>query len=80
MASSNPFLEDDDDVINTKEKASTLYQKSSGSEKTMEEFIVLKLLGKGTFGKVYLVQHSENKNLYAMKSIRKDIVVDQEAI
>jgi protein-serine/threonine kinase len=38
----------------------------------------MKMVGKGTFGKVYLVQHLHTKKLYAMKCIRKDIVIDNE--
>jgi serine/threonine protein kinase len=36
------------------------------------------MVGKGTFGKVYLVQHLTTKQVYAMKCIRKDIVIDNE--
>jgi serine/threonine protein kinase len=40
----------------------------------------LKVIGKGGFGKVFLVQKissGKNKgNAYAMKSIRKDVILD----
>lgn len=36
------------------------------------------MVGKGTFGKVYLVQQKETNNLFAMKCIRKDIIIDNE--
>jgi len=36
------------------------------------------MIGKGTFGKVYLVQNQHTKEIYAMKCIRKDIVIDNE--
>ena len=35
------------------------------------------MLGKGSFGEVYLVQKKENKNLYAMKVLKKDKVFQQ---
>jgi hypothetical protein len=44
----------------------------------LEDFIIMKMVGKGTFGKVFLVQHMHNKKIYAMKCIRKDIVIDNE--
>jgi serine/threonine protein kinase len=44
----------------------------------LEDFIIMKMVGKGTFGKVYLVQHLHKKKIYAMKCIRKDIVIDNE--
>lgn len=36
------------------------------------------MIGKGTFGKVYLVEHSTTHKLYAMKCIRKDIILENE--
>lgn len=34
------------------------------------------MIGKGTFGKVYLVQQAKTDRLYAMKCIRKDIIIE----
>lgn len=36
------------------------------------------MVGKGTFGKVFMVQHIKNKGFYAMKCIRKDVVLENE--
>ena len=36
------------------------------------------MVGKGTFGKVFLVENSYSHQLYAMKCIRKDKVIDNE--
>ena len=36
------------------------------------------MIGKGTFGKVFLVENVHTKNIYAMKCIRKDTVIDNE--
>jgi serine/threonine protein kinase len=38
------------------------------------------ILGKGSFGKVYLVYLPNNQTYYAMKSIRKDIVLDNDSL
>jgi serine/threonine protein kinase len=35
-------------------------------------FIVHSLIGKGSFGEVYLVEKKSNKNLYAMKVLNKN--------
>ena len=35
-------------------------------------------MGKGAFGKVYLVMNRNTKKTYAMKCIRKDIVIDMD--
>jgi len=40
-----------------------------------EDFKVLKVLGKGAFGKVVLVQHKEGNELYALKSLRKSKII-----
>lgn len=48
----------------------------SGEEMQFEDFKIVCIIGKGTFGKVYLVQNWENEKFYAMKSIRKDIVLE----
>jgi serine/threonine protein kinase len=44
----------------------------------LQDFIIMKMVGKGTFGKVFLVQNMHTRKLYAMKCIRKDIVIDNE--
>jgi serine/threonine protein kinase len=39
---------------------------------------VKKVIGQGSFGKVFMVIHNQTGNIYAMKSIRKDVVIDSE--
>jgi len=34
------------------------------------------VLGRGAFGKVFLAELTTDKSLYAVKSIRKDILID----
>ena len=36
------------------------------------------MVGKGTFGKVFLVENVKDHKYYAMKCIRKDIIIDNE--
>ncbi len=47
-------------------------------EVKLADFIIRKMIGKGTFGKVYLVEHNKSQKIYAMKCIRKDIIIDNE--
>lgn len=44
----------------------------------LSDFVILKMVGKGTFGKVFLVQNPNTSKIYAMKCIRKDIIIDNE--
>ena len=48
----------------------------SGNEPTLQDFKMIIVLGKGTFGKVFLVEFQKNKKLYAIKVIRKDILIE----
>ena len=38
----------------------------------------MRIVGKGTFGKVFQVMHRKTKKIYAMKCIRKDVVLENE--
>ena len=44
----------------------------------LQDFMILRMIGKGTFGKVFLVQNVNTKKIFAMKCIRKDIIIDNE--
>ena len=58
----------------------TIYTKEKGKEVTEDDFKKVKVIGKGTFGKVYLVQKKDDGKIYAMKSIRKDIMIENDQI
>ena len=47
---------------------------------TFADFNFIMVLGRGTFGKVFLVELKSNKKLYAVKSIRKDILIEYEQV
>jgi hypothetical protein len=79
------FVNDEDedfDVDELKEKGSSLLFSSlkADSAITLDDFEILSILGKGAFGKVYLTRMKENGNLYAIKTIRKDVVIETEQI
>lgn len=53
--------------------------RGNNSAAKLEDFKILKLIGKGTFGKVFLVEQTTNPGKqYAMKCIRKDLVIESE--
>lgn len=47
---------------------------------SVDDYKIIKLIGKGGFGKVFLVQHKETKNYHAMKCMRKDEILDYEKV
>jgi serine/threonine protein kinase len=44
------------------------------------DFKIIRLIGRGNFGKVYLVKNQNNQKFYAMKSIRKDVVLEHDSL
>ncbi len=48
--------------------------------KTMHDFEFLKLLGKGTFGKVVLCREKQNNRLCAMKILKKYLIIEKVSI
>lgn len=48
--------------------------------RTIEDFEMQKVLGKGTFGKVVLCRDKETNQLYAMKILKKDVIVAKDEI
>ena len=49
-------------------------------EVKLEDFKVLKVIGRGSFGKVCLVEYLPTHETYAMKSLKKDLLIEQEQI
>ena len=48
---------------------------SSKSSVSKEEFQLMKVIGRGSYGKVYLVTHLPTDKVYAMKSIKKELII-----
>ena len=64
--------------LQTRAKTSTLYAKMKGEVVTIDDFDLIKVLGRGAYGKVMLVEKKSDKQYYAMKSIRKEDIADPE--
>ena len=65
----------EDNSYNKKTKSSKSTANSgphSSTVITKQDFKILKVIGRGSFGKVYLVQKKDNDRLYAMKTLKKD--------
>jgi serine/threonine protein kinase SCH9 len=45
-----------------------------------DDFQILKLIGKGTFGQVYQVRKKDTKRIYAMKVLQKKVIVQKKEV
>ncbi|KAG2129494.1 kinase-like domain-containing protein [Suillus clintonianus] len=56
------------------------YQPSSGQSLSIDEFELITVIGKGSFGKVMQVRKRDTMRIYALKTIRKAHIVDRKEI
>ena len=69
------------DEIKSRDRTKTMFSShKTVKEVKLEDFKVLKIIGRGSFGKVSLVEYIPTKEIYAMKSLKKDILIEQEQI
>ena len=47
-------------------------------EAKLSDFEIKIQLGRGTFGKVFLTEYVKTKELYAIKVIRKDVLIEYD--
>ena len=55
-------------------------KKANEKEVEFTDFNLLMVLGRGAFGKVFLAELKTTKQLFAVKSIRKDILIEMDQI
>jgi serum/glucocorticoid-regulated kinase 2 len=46
----------------------------------MEDFSLIKVLGRGAFGKVMLCEKKDTKEIYAIKSLRKEDIITRDHV
>jgi serine/threonine protein kinase len=46
----------------------------------LETFHIIKVIGKGSFGKVFLVRHKANGTLHALKVLKKDFIIRKNQV
>eukprot|EP01017_Pseudomicrothorax_dubius_P030675 TRINITY_DN3847_c0_g3_i2.p2 TRINITY_DN3847_c0_g3~~TRINITY_DN3847_c0_g3_i2.p2 ORF type:complete len:554 (+),score=180.33 TRINITY_DN3847_c0_g3_i2:2572-4233(+) len=66
----------DKDKLNTE----TTVARRQGEKVKLDDFLLLKVLGRGAFGKVMLVEKKDTKELFALKSLHKDNIIEKEQI
>jgi serine/threonine protein kinase len=57
-------------------RMSVLVASRKGKDIKLDDFKLVTVLGRGTFGKVYLASLGAEAKLYAIKSIRKDVLLE----
>ncbi|KAN0087560.1 Protein kinase-like domain containing protein [Tylopilus felleus] len=65
---------------NGKIQIGVAYQPSSGQSLTIDDFELITVIGKGSFGKVMQVRKRDTMRIYALKTIRKAHIVDRKEI
>lgn len=63
-----------------KMQSESIFKKKRNVEAALSDFEIKKRIGEGTFGKVFLVEHKETQILYAMKCIRKDLIIEHNQL
>ena len=48
---------------------------SKAEKMTVEDFQLLKVIGRGSFGKVYMAKKKDDGEIYAMKTLKKDFII-----
>ncbi|RKF58523.1 Serine/threonine-protein kinase SCH9 [Golovinomyces cichoracearum] len=56
------------------------YQPTEVKHYGPEDFQILKLIGKGTFGQVYQVRKKDTQRIYAMKVLQKKVIVQKKEV
>ncbi|PBP22542.1 cAMP-dependent protein kinase catalytic subunit [Diplocarpon rosae] len=56
------------------------FQRTEKKHYGPDDFQILKLIGKGTFGQVYQVRKKDTKRIYAMKVLQKKVIVQKKEV
>lgn len=54
---------------------SILVSTDKASSLKIEDFQLLKVVGRGSFGKVYMAKKKDNGKVYAVKTLKKDFII-----
>ena len=52
--------------------------KDSSKMVSLDDFDLIRVIGRGSYAKVLMVELKKNKRIYAMKVIKKELVTDDE--
>lgn len=78
LESTHPDHKHKDGVF--REASQTLYARNGDKKVSLADFTIKKVIGRGSFGKVFLVEKKNTKEVFAMKSLRKDVILDYDQV
>ena len=71
----------DKDKIEKKRRVGTIFSTHETIKNVgVDDFKLIKVIGRGSYGKVCLVQFKKTNDLYAMKSLKKDVLLDEDQV
>ena len=78
----NKVIEDTERSTKLRKRTTMLFKKEKKDEQDIciEDFELLKILGKGAFGKVILAQKKDTKKTYAIKVLNKKHIIEQDQL
>jgi len=70
----------DDENLDMYADTKPQFAKDGSTSVTLADFQIKKVIGRGSFGKVFLVQKKSDGSVFAMKSLRKDVILDYDQV
>lgn len=74
------MVKDKNEFENESRQSVMLKSRKSQENVSLKDFELKVQLGRGTFGKVYLAELRSTRKLYAIKVIRKDVLIEYDQI
>ena len=71
----------ENDKIEKKRKVGTIFSCHKTIKNVgFDDFKIIKVIGRGSYGKVCLVQFRQTNELFAMKSLKKNVLIDEDQV
>ena len=69
---------EEDVLLQPGQVARATFAKKGDMNVSLNDFEIKKVIGRGSFGKVFLVQKIGDNEVSAMKSLRKDVIIEYD--
>ncbi|KAK6337762.1 hypothetical protein TWF696_001242 [Orbilia brochopaga] len=75
-----PRTEEERAVVTGEIQLQVIYEKTAKKHYGPNDFQILRLIGRGTFGQVYQVRKKDTNRIYAMKVLSKKVIVQKKEV